>query len=486
MSQIKQDKAESVRTRFAPSPTGRLHIGNARTAVMNWLFTCRMGGRLILRIEDTDEERSGRESETAILKDLQWLGIQWDEGPDLGGPYGPYRQSERTEIYRIHADLLRKEEKAYPCYCTARELEDRRKERIQRGDSAVYDGRCRHLTREERRGLEEEGRLPVLRFRAEAGSVEFDDLIKDHVSFPGDQLGDFVILRANGMPMYNFSCAVDDHLMHISHVIRGDDHVSNTPRQVLLFQAFGWDVPVYAHIPMILGSDRVRLSKRHGAVSVAQFREQGYLPEALVNFLSLLSWSSQTGEEILTLRQLIDEFDFKRVSSSAAVFDTEKLDWMNGVYIRRMEADRLANLVEPFLKESGYSVSGEKLRVLASVLQPKMERLSQISERARPFFADRVKPEDDEAAFWLQTEPARRALKALDDLLETVSEPEWSGTAFLSLMKKVQETTGIRGKDLWMPVRVALTGQLHGPELPVLVEFLGLAKVRRFIRGSLA
>ncbi|HHS14395.1 MAG TPA: glutamate--tRNA ligase, partial [bacterium] len=385
VSQIKQDKAESVRTRFAPSPTGRLHIGNARTAVMNWLFTCRMGGRLILRIEDTDEERSGRESETAILKDLQWLGIQWDEGPDLGGPYGPYRQSERTEIYRIHADLLRKEEKAYPCYCTARELEDRRKERIQRGDSAVYDGRCRHLTREERRGLEEEGRLPVLRFRAEAGSVEFDDLIKDHVSFPGDQLGDFVILRANGMPMYNFSCAVDDHLMHISHVIRGDDHVSNTPRQVLLFQAFGWDVPVYAHIPMILGSDRVRLSKRHGAVSVAQFREQGYLPEALVNFLSLLSWSSQTGEEILTLRQLIDEFDFKRVSSSAAVFDTEKLDWMNGVYIRRMEADRLANLVEPFLKESGYSVSGEKLRVLASVLQPKMERLSQISERARPF-----------------------------------------------------------------------------------------------------
>lgn len=485
MKRIKRDNTESVRTRFAPSPTGRLHIGNARTAVMNWLFTRRMEGRFILRIEDTDVERSTRESEDEILRDLEWLGLYWDEGPDLGGSLGPYRQSERMEIYRTSADWLLREGKAYPCYCSAEELEVRRRKQIQRGDSAVYDGRCRDLTREERGRLEARGEKPVLRFRADAGSVEFDDLIKGRLSFPGDQLGDFVILRTNGMPMYNFSCAVDDHRMRISHVIRGDDHVSNTPRQVLLFRAFGWDVPVFAHIPMILGPDRVRLSKRHGAVSVAQFHEQGYLPEALVNFLSLLSWSSESGEEILPMRRLIDEFDFSRVSSSAAVFDTEKLDWMNGMYIRQLEPGRLADLIEPFLKDAGYSVSGENRRVLAAVLQPKIERLNQIAERARPFFADRTEPEDDEAAFWLQTDTARRALKALDDLLETVSEPEWSGAAFLSLMKKVQETTGIRGKDLWMPVRVALTGQPHGPELPVLVEFLGLDKVRRFIRGSL-
>ena len=472
-----------VRARFAPSPTGLLHIGNARTAIMNWLFDRHREGRFILRIEDTDRERSTEASETSILEDLKWLGLNWDEGPDVGGEYGPYRQSKRLEIYQEHIRKLQEEEKIYPCYCSPEELEIRRQNRLKKGESAVYDGHCRTLSRDQRKKWESEGRKPAYRFRVEEEQVIFDDLVRGPVSFQSENIGDFILIRPDGLPMYNFACVVDDHFMNISHVVRGDDHVSNTPRQVLLYQAFGWRPPAFAHIPMILGEDRMRMSKRHGATSVVQYRELGYLPEALVNFLSLLSWSSQSGEEILSLDQLIEGFDFGRISKSSAVFDVEKLDWMNGVYIRKLDVDRFTELIFPLLKNAGFSVSSkEKIRSIALLLQEKVERLTQISEKAKIFFQEEVLPENADAEAVLKSPEARQVFLSFLDITSTVGK--WEKETFNEVMKRIQKQTGIKGKQLWMPIRVALTGQVHGPELPGVAEILGLEKCRQFVEKA--
>ncbi len=477
---------KSVRTRFAPSPTGHLHIGNARTAVMNWLFARHTGGRFVLRIEDTDRERSTEESERVIFNDLQWLGLGWDEGPDRGGDFGPYRQSERLEIYREHILQLQKSERVYPCYCTPDELDLRRKERLKRGESAVYDGRCRQLSTDQKKWLEGEGRKPAIRFRTEKEDVAFEDLVKGRISFSGESIGDFILVRPDGMPMYNFACVVDDHRMGISHVIRGDDHVTNTSRQIILYRAFGWKSPCFVHIPMILGEDRVRLSKRHGATSVSQYRELGYLSEAFVNFLSLLSWSSESGDEILSRDRLIEEFNFSRMSKSAAVFDTEKLDWMNGVYIRGLELDRLIALALPFFRDAGYSVdSGRRIRDILSLLQDKLERLSQIGEKVKIFFQEEVIPESKDAEDILKKPDSKKVYNTFIRELSSVGKSDWDGETFKVVMGKIQEETGIKGKHLWMPIRVALTGQVHGPDLPKVAEILGYDKCRRFLQRAL-
>ena len=295
-----------ARVRFAPSPTGHLHIGNARTAILNWLFARHVNGKFVLRIEDTDPERSKSEYVERIYEDLNWLGLHWDEGPDVGGEYGPYRQSQRLDIYQRYANQLLKEGKAYHCFCNSDELEQMRKTAIEEGRPVTYNRKCLHLTEQAKLDLINEGRKPAIRFKVPAGEVAFNDLVKDNISFDVENIGDFVIMRAESVPTYNFACVVDDSLMKITHVIRGDDHVSNTPRQILLAEALGMDVPTFAHIPMILGSDRMRLSKRHGATSVDEYRTKGYIPEALINFLSLLSWSSQSGDEILSKERLID------------------------------------------------------------------------------------------------------------------------------------------------------------------------------------
>jgi len=473
-----------IRTRFAPSPTGHLHIGNARTAIMNWLFTRHGGGRFVLRIEDTDRDRSTEASEKAILEDLEWLGLDWDEGPQEGGDYGPYRQSERTVLYAEHVNRLRDANHLYPCYCTAEELEARRKTMLDRGESAHYDGRCRRLTQEEKSRFENEGRRPAFRFRVAKEEVVFEDVIKGRIAFQSENIGDFIVVRPDGMPMYNFACVVDDHHMHISHVIRGDDHVSNTPRQVLLYQAFGWEHPAFAHIPMILGKDHQRLSKRHGATSVAQYRESGYLPEALVNFLSLLSWSSESGDEILSIDRLVREFDFGRVSKSAAVFDVEKLDWMNGVYIRGLDVDRLAELILPEMKKAGYPVSSqEEARTMASLFHDKLEQLSQIRDKAKILFQEDVAPEDDEAEEMLNLPEAEPVFTGF--LNAMAGADPWDAETFKNILKKVQSETGIKGKHLWMPIRVALTGQVHGPDLPRVAEILGYDTCRKFLEKAL-
>lgn len=472
--------SQPIRTRFAPSPTGNLHIGNARTAIMNWIYTRHCGGQFILRIEDTDEERSTKESETKILNDLKWLGLDWDEGPDVGGETGPYRQSERKSIYDESIQKLRIENKIYPCYCTPDELEERRKEALEKGQSSIYDGRCRNLTAEQIQQYENEGRSSVLRFKVTGETLSYIDLVKGEMSINLSEIGDFVLVRPDGMPMYNFACVIDDGLMKISHVIRGDDHVINTYRQILLYQALGWEIPAFAHIPMILGPDRTRLSKRHGATSVAQYEEEGFLPEALINFLSLLAWSSESGEEILSLEQIVEEFDFKRVSKSAAVFDPQKLSWMNGIYIRNATPESLVPTAKKYLERAGYpQQNDEALLGIVKAVHDKFERFSELSEKAAIFFHETVQFETEEARTMIQTEESQKVFNAFLQLTEELKE--WDGSVFMQTMKQIQKETGVKGKLLWMPVRIALTGQEHGPEIPRIIEVFGLEKCRQRI-----
>jgi len=473
-----------TRVRFAPSPTGFLHVGNARTAILNWLFAQHTSGKFILRIEDTDFERSTREFEQGIYEDLHWLGLSWDEGPDVGGDLGPYRQSERLDLYRKFAHQLLDEGKAFHCYCTPEEIEARNQAALARGEQLKYDGHCLHLTEEQKRAYEAEGRKPVIRFHVPQETINFHDLLKGDISFEGENISDFVILRSDGVATYNFAVVIDDALMKISHIIRGDDHLSNTPKQVLLFQALGFDVPLFVHIPMILGSDRSKLSKRHGITSVRMYKEKGYLPEALVNYLSLLSWSSKSGDEILPLSRLIQEFDFSRMSKSAAIFDIEKLNWMNGWYIRNADLDRIVELSVPYLKKAGFPVSDrEYIRRVVEIARGYVDYLEQIPEQAKIFFQEEVPIDSDEAREMMRLESSRTVLRAFSDELSQVEE--LSAETFKQIMKTIQKKTGIKGKFLWMPVRIALTGQMHGAELAKVVEILGKEKCGKFLEKTL-
>ncbi|GBE26680.1 MAG TPA: glutamate--tRNA ligase [Bacteroidetes bacterium] len=473
-----------IRARFAPSPTGYLHVGNARTAILNWLFAKHGGGQFVLRVEDTDVERSAKEFEQAIYKDLRWLGLNWDEGPDVGGAFGPYRQSERLEIYHKYAHRLLEEGKAFHCYCTQEEIEVRNKAALARGGQPKYDGHCLHLTNEQKQAYLDEGRRPVIRFHVPEETIQFQDLVKGEIVFEGENISDFVILRSDGAATYNFAVVIDDALMKISHVIRGDDHLSNTPKQVLLFERLGFDVPVFVHIPMILGSDRSKLSKRHGITAIRLYREKGYLPEALVNYLSLLSWSSESGEEILPLGRLIKEFDFTRMSKSAAIFDREKLNWMNNRYIRTAALERIVELSIPFLEKAGFRVSDrDYLTQVIDTVRGNVDYLEQIPEHAKIFFQKEVSIESDEAKEMLALDSSKQVCRAfLEELgpVETLS-PE----VFKQIMKSIQKKTGVKGKFLWMPVRIALTGRMHGPELPRVVEILGKEKCESFIKETL-
>jgi len=473
----------SPRVRFAPSPTGHLHIGNVRTAILNWLFARHTNGIFILRIEDTDEERSTRESEQSIFQDMRWLGLNWDEGVDAGGSFGPYRQSERLDIYRAHSEQLLKEAKAYYCYCTPEELEIRRAKMLESGQAPKYDGRCRKLTSDERGAFEREGRKPAIRFVTPEREVKFTDLVKGEVAFPPESQGDFVLVRGDGLPTYNFACVIDDHLMEISHVLRGDDHVSNTPKQVVLYEAFGWQPPHFAHIPMILGPDRQRLSKRHGATSVDAYAEKGYLPVALINYLSLLSWSSESGEEILNIDRLIKEFDLSRVSHAAAIFDVAKLNWMNGVYIRNLPIEELIDAVLPYLQKAGYELPERPvLTTMVSLVKDGLEYLEQIVDKLALFFVDEPAITDTDANETVKRESAQ---KIFWSFLRGLNEFDKLDAAhFKTLMKKVQGETGIMGKDLWMPIRVALTGHIHGPELPMVAQIFGKEKCRRLVQRA--
>src|SRR5687767_11399587 len=345
-----------MRLRFAPSPTGQLHVGNARTALFNWLLAKGQDGAFILRIEDTDLERSSRESERAILEDLRWMGLDWSEGIEAGGDRGPYRQTERLHMYRAYAVELLSSGAAYYCFCSAEQLEADRQAALAAGRPPQYVGRCRDLTRDDARRRIEKGERAVIRFRVPEGNrdIVFNDLVRGEVRFSTDVIGDPVLVRSDGVPAYNYAVVIDDALMEITHVIRGEDHISNTPRQVLLYEAFGWRPPTFAHVSLVMGPDHSPLSKRHGATSVAEFRARGYLPEALTNYLALIGWSPGDGEELLPIDELAKRFRLEDVGHSAGVFDVEKLAWVNRHYLKIAPPGRLARLAVPYLQEAGW------------------------------------------------------------------------------------------------------------------------------------
>ena len=474
-----------IQVRFAPSPTGKLHIGNARTAILNWLFARHTGGKLIRRIEDTDLERSSKESEEGIYRDLKWLGIDWDEGADCGGDFGPYRQMERTEIYKKYIDKLLTQGHAYHCFCTPEELEEMRQKAHAAGNSeAWYDGRHRNLTEEEKNAFLAAGRKPVVRLKYPDVDIKCHDIVKGDLTFPAGSTGDFVIARSDGTPTYNFVVVIDDGLMKITHVIRGDDHLSNTPKQIAVYQALAWQPPQFAHIPMILGDDRSRLSKRHGATSVAGYAEAGYLPEALINFMSLLSWSSPSGDEILTVDRLVEEFDFSRVSKSPAIFNNEKLAWMNGLYSRALSLEKLSDLCLPYLEKAGYPLpEREKLQQIISLIHDNLERLKDCVEKLEFVFADTVSPTTPDAVRMIEKESTPKVFWSFLRQVDKVEHLDFA--QFRKIMKTVSHETGVMGKDLWMPVRVALTGQIHGPDLPKVVDIFGKARCRKRIESAL-
>jgi glutamyl-tRNA synthetase len=464
-----------MRLRFAPSPTGQLHVGNARTALFNWLLSRGSGGAFVLRIEDTDVERSTLESEAGIVRDLRWLGLDWDEGPDMGGDAGPYRQSERLHLYESYAKELLAAERAYYCFCPREPLDVDRRGIPPAGGAGRYPGTCRHLAHAEVEARIAAGERPAIRFRVpENREVAFHDAVRGEVRFNTDVIGDPVIMRAGGTPAYNFAVVVDDALMAISHVIRGEDHISNTPRQILLYEALGFTPPEFAHLALVMGPDHAPLSKRHGATAVAQFRSKGYLPEALINYLALIGWSPGQGDELLPVEELARRFSLRAVGLSAGVFDEEKLAWVNRHYLRVASAERLADLAVPFFRQAGVELvpTSAALAFLAAVMpmaSGSVDRLDQVPARLMflfdydPVAVRHSAPVHEEMA----SGEARAVVRALAD--ELARSPRLDRERFRATANVIKSRTGQKGKALFHPIRIALTGRIAGPELDLAV-----------------
>jgi len=472
----------SVVVRFAPSPTGPLHIGGARSALFNWLLARKYGGRIIVRIEDTDLERSSTESEENILESLLWLGLDWDEGIKKGGEHGPYRQTERLNTYTEAAEKLLETGQAYYCYCTEEELEAERQACMAKGELPRYLGKCRSLSAEERNRLEAEGRKKVIRFRVpDDENVIVQDLVRGNVIFESNGIGDYVIVKSDGIPTYNFAVVLDDSLMGVTHVIRGEEHLSNTPRQLLLYNALGLKTPYFAHVSLILGKDRSKMSKRHGSTSIEAYRSKGYLPEALVNFLALLGWSPAGEEEIFTLEEMVEQFSLDRVAKNPAVFDIDKLNWLNGSYIRKTDVGRITDLAIPFLREAGY-ITGEVtpdryelLKMMVLSVQEKLEYVAQVTDHMKIYFDDHVKMENEEAAAVLQEPEVPEVMSAFRQKITEAEELTPENTK--GILKTLTKELKLGGKKVYMPLRVALTGQMHGPELFYIIPVLGRDRV---------
>jgi len=485
-----------VRVRFAPSPTGSLHIGGARTALFNWLYARRTGGRFVLRIEDTDLKRSREESSLWIADALHWLGLDWDEGPGKDGPLGPYFQSQRLDLYHAAADKLLAEGRAYRCYCTPAELEARREAARAAGQAPRYDGRCRDLTAAEAERLAAEGRRPAVRLRVPTfGQTVVTDLVRGEVTFENAVLDDLVIVKSDGMPTYNFACVIDDAGMQISHVLRAEEHLSNTPKQMHLYAALGYELPQFAHVPMILAPDRAKLSKRHGATSVEEFREQGFLPEALVNYLAFLGWSGEGEREIYTLEELARVFSLERVARTAAIYDVGKLTWLNGHYLRAGEPGRIARLALPFLAARGLvpaAPAPDEMRHIERVVDAVRSRVRTLAEvaGAASYFFRPLESYDDKGWRKYLARPgaadllaqAREALAAVEPFTAAATE-----AAYRALVERLQIPSG----DLFHATRVAVSGRTMGPGLFDIIELLGrdetlrrLAEAERRVRSG--
>jgi glutamyl-tRNA synthetase len=477
------------RVRFAPSPTGYLHVGGARTALFNWLYARRHGGVFVLRIEDTDVERSSTDMVTGILDGLRWLGLNWDEGPGVGGPHAPYFQSQRLHRHREAAARLHATGHAYYCYCTAERLREERLRAEALGEAWQYDRTCLALSHDQRAALDAQGAPRALRFKVREGATSFHDAVHGPISFDGAHIEDFVIVRSDGHPTYHLSVVVDDVDMAITHVIRGDDHISNTPKHVLLFEALGAAIPHFAHVPLILGTDKKRLSKRHGATSVMEYERQGYFPAAMVNFLALLGWAPGDDRELLSKAELIEDFSLESISGGNAVFNTEKLDWMNGQYIGRSTPDELSAAVRPLLERAGLGSSElvndpARLDRLIELLRPRSKRLTDFVEQAQPLLVEAVEY-TTEAIHKHLSDPALPAqLKALRDALDTV-EP-FDEAHLEARLRETASAVNAKAGPLIHATRVAVTGRTTSPGIFEVLALLGrgqvLARIDRLLQ----
>jgi len=458
----------SVRVRYAPSPTGHLHIGNARTALFNYLFAKKHGGSFIVRIEDTDTERNVETGEASQLKYLKWLGLDWDESVDQGGDYGPYRQLERLDIYKKYADYLVEKGLAYKCYCTPEELEQERKEMMESGrDQWHYSRKCLHAP--------EQDKPYVLRFLVpENKEYTFNDIVKGEVTFRSEDIGDWVIMKNSGIPTYNFACAVDDHLMEISHVLRGEDHITNTPKQMMIYEALGWDAPIFGHMTLIVNENNKKLSKRDFSIIqyIEQYQELGYLPDAMFNFISLLGWSPKSDEEILSPSQIEDLFDEQRLSKSPAKFDKDKLAFINNRYIKELTTEDLVELCMPHLTKEGIVEEHDEewIHSLVGVFQDRMSYGAQIIDLYDEFFEQEFVL-DQEMKEFLDQDGVALTLKTFRDLLEELED--FTADNIKPLIKETGKKAGSKGKMLFMPLRIATTASMHGPDLPKVLALLG-------------
>lgn len=479
-----------VRVRFAPSPTGELHIGGVRTALFNWLFARHCNGQFILRIENTDILRSQEDYTNSLIENLNWLGLAWDEGPQVGGRYGPYLQAERLSLYKKWVENLIRERKAYLCYCLPEELAQKKQEMQKAKLPPLYDGRCRHLSLKEIEKFQSEERAPAVRFKVlPQGELKVKDLLRGEVKFDSSTLGDFIILKSDGTPTFNFANVVDDASMRVTHVVRGDDHLSNTPRQLLLYQALGFEAPIYAHIPMILGKDGSRLSKRHGATSISYYRKQGFIPWAMINYLSLLGWSTVDSQQFFTQEELIQKFSLERVNKSPAIFDAQKLEWMNAEYIRKMSTEELVQFVMPYLKEKGWV--GEKVDIctynkVVRVVELEKDRLrvlSDITKLADFFFEKDFAYDHNSVEKWLRKDYVYVLLEKINHEIAQVK--------FLTkenleeVLRRLADELHFSTSKIFHPLRVALTGKMTGPGLFELAEVLGKQEVIRRIDRAL-
>jgi glutamyl-tRNA synthetase len=478
-----------VRTRFAPSPTGFAHMGSIRTTLFAWLFARHHGGSFIVRIEDTDVARKVEGSVENMLESLRWLGLDWDEGPDIGGKYAPYYQSQRLELYHRAAERLISQGNAYYCYCSPERLKEMRAEQVRRKQPPGYDRTCRNLSDEERARKKAEGITPVVRIKTPLeGQTSFKDLIWGEVKFENSTLDDLIMLKSDGYPTYNLANVVDDHAMEISHIIRGEEFISTTPCHVLLYQALGYELPQFAHVPRVLGADRAKLSKRHGAVSVTDFAKQGYLPEAILNFLALLGWSLDDKTEIMSLQQLIENFSLERVSKTAAIFNSEKLDWMNGVYIRSLSLDDFTQRALPFLDEGlpttvKRPLSIDYVKKMMPLIQERARRLNEVPELVAFFFVEPDYEADMLIGKDMTRESTIRALEVSQQRLEKL-EP-FNVESMEALLRPLAVELGLKTSQLFGTLRVATTGRTAAPPLFQTMAVLGKERCLKRIETAL-
>jgi len=471
---------DKVRVRFAPSPTGFVHVGSLRTALYNYLFTKHNNGDFVLRIEDTDQSRYVEGAVENLISTLNWCGLDYDEGPEKNGNFGPYYQSKRTEIYSEHINQLLAKGLAYRCFCSTERLEQLRNDQVEKNIDPRYDGKCRRLNKSESDERAKKESYVIRLAVPESGETSFPDLIRGEVSFQNELIDDQVLIKSDGFPTYHFANVVDDHLMQISHVIRGEEWLPSTPKHVILYEFFGWQLPQFAHLPLLLNPDKSKLSKRQGDVAVEDYKTKGYLPQALNNFVALLGWNKGDDQEIFSMQELTEYFSLERVNKAGAVFNREKLDWMNGMYLRNLSEDEFLEMALDKMKEIGYDTGdASKNKSIALSFKERITTINELKEKVSLFFEDKIADYQVDAIEWMKKDSSQKVFKFLKDELPKHSELNLE--SFKLMMKEVQSNSGVKGQELWMPVRCAMTGMTAGPELPIVIEIFGKEKMEKLI-----